>query len=91
MVEQYPNISNLSQHLLDTFDLDREELNRLLDDILNFFDSTIEEYIQIRHLDLKALGLKNEEIYRTLQQEIERTRFKAPTLSLRQIRRIIYG
>lgn len=55
MGEQFPNISNLSQHLLDTFDLDREELNRLLDDILNFFNSTIEEYIQTRHLDLKAL------------------------------------
>ena len=91
MGEQFPNISNLSQHLLDTFDLDKEELHRLFDDILSYFDSTIEEYIQIRHLDLKALGLKNEEIYRKLQQEIERMRFKAPKLSLRQIRRIIYG
>ena len=47
--------------------------------------------IQARHLELKAQGLNNEDIYTSIQQEIEKRRFKAPSLSIRQIRRIIYG
>ena len=91
MDKQVSTISHLHQHLFDSFDLEEEEIHRLLGDILGFFDATIEEYIQTRHLELKAQGLKNEDIYMTIQSEMEIRRFKAPSLSIRQIRRIIYG
>ena len=91
MEQQLPPISNLHQYLIESYNLHREDIPRLLGDVLGFFSATLEEYVQSRHLDLKALGLRNEEIYMTLQQEIEERRFKAPTLSLRQIRRMIYG
>ena len=81
----------LQQHLLSSYNLERNDIPRLLEDILGFFDMTLEEYVQTRHRHLKAVGLKNEEIYERLQREIEGRRFRAPSLSLRQIRRMIYG
>ena len=89
-----PNIlpnPELQQHLLNSYNLDKNDIPRLLEDIIGFFDKTLEEYVQWRHRHLKAVGLKNKEIYERLQLEIEGRRFKAPSLSLRQVRRIIYG
>jgi hypothetical protein len=91
MGQQTQPISHLQQHLFNTFNLKTEDIPRLLGDIFGFFNLTLEDFVQSRHLDLKAIGLKNEEIYLTLQKEVEERRFKAPLLSLRQIRRMIYG
>ncbi|MEW6184527.1 MAG: hypothetical protein AB1585_02165 [Thermodesulfobacteriota bacterium] len=84
-------VAFLHQHLRESFQIKTDDIPRLLEDIFGFFSSTLEDFVQSRHLDLKATGIKNEEIYRTLQKEIEERRFKAPSLSIRQIRRMIYG
>ncbi len=91
MGQQMQSISDLQNHLINTFNLKTEDIPRLLGDVFGFFNLTLEDFVQSRHLDLKAIGLKNEEIYLTLQKEVEERRFKAPVLSLRQIRRMIYG
>jgi hypothetical protein len=91
MTQQLLPITNLYQHLLETYDLNKNDIPRLLGDILGFFNATLEEYVRTRHLELKELGIRNDEIYLSLQQEIEERRFRAPHLSLRQIRRMIYG
>ncbi len=82
---------DLQQHLSSSFDLDNDEVERLMEDLMEYFDLTMEEFVQLRHRQLQRLGLRNIEIYRNLQQEIRKRRFKAPSLSLRQIRRLIYG
>ncbi len=64
---------------------------RLIDDVLSDFDETLERFVQRRHLELKAQGLKNEAIYAQLIAEVAGRRFLAPELSTRQIRRMIYG
>lgn len=66
-------------------------MNRLLDEINSFYELEPKDYIQLRHQQLKKEGLANDEIFAKLQTELEERRFKAEALSLRQIRRIIYG
>ncbi len=83
--------SDFKQFLLDSFSLDDRELSRLLDEINSFYGLEMKEFVQLRHVQLKNEGWQNAEIYKQLQQEIEDRRFKAGGISLRQIRRIIYG
>lgn len=64
---------------------------RLVEDILIQFDETLEHFVQRRHLELKATGLKNAVIYEQLQAEVAGRRFVSPHLTERQIRRLIYG
>ncbi len=66
--------------------------HRLVLDVLANYDETIEEFVQRRHQELKNdAGLKNEEIYKKIVSEIPHRRFSAPTLTKRQVRRLIYG
>ena len=91
MGQYYGSIQDLEQYLLSSYNLDKSDLPRLLEDIAGFFDMTLEEFVQLRHQQLRHQGLKNEEIYHRLLEEIKERRFKAASLSIRQIRRLIYG
>ncbi len=71
--------------------LDENDFDRLLEDLNHYFDIDVKEFVRIRHLELKTGGLKNNQIYHQLAQEIKARRFKSEALSERQIRRIIYG
>lgn len=79
------------RYLEEKYGLDASELNLLLDDIRAFSDETAEDFIRRRHGELQREGLRNEAIYRRLAAEASAGRFKCPSLSLRQVRRIIYG
>ena len=83
MGQHHVSIQDLEQHLISSYNLDSRDFPRLLEDITGFFDMTLEEFVQLRHRQLKHQGLKNEEIYQRLLKEIEERRFKAPSLSLR--------
>jgi hypothetical protein len=78
-------------HLKSVYDVSDDVVERLFDEIVGHFDLTIEDYVQKRHLELQAGGAGNENAYLRIQRELETRRFKAPSLSTRQIRRIIYG
>ncbi len=67
------------------------QCKRLVQDILDQFDETVDQFVQRRHLELKASGLKNPTIYEQVIAEVAGRRFVAPVLSERQIRRLIYG
>jgi hypothetical protein len=64
---------------------------RVVDDVLAFLNETPEAFVCRRHFALQGEGLANAEIFARILSELERLRFKAPELSERQIRRIIYG
>ncbi len=83
--------SDFKQFLLDSFSLGDRELTRLLDEINSYYELEMKEFVQLRHLQLKNEGWQNADIFEQLQHEIENRRFKAGEVSLRQIRRIIYG
>lgn len=77
--------------IVATTTLERESASRVLDDVLALLDETIEEFVARRHLELQRDGWKNEEIFGLLARECASWRFRAPSLSQRQLRRIVYG
>ncbi len=78
-------------YIVSAYSISENDFERLMDEVNHFYDYEFQSYIQSRHLKLKENGLNNQEIYQILQKEIKEQRFRAPTLSERQIRRIIYG
>lgn len=78
-------------YLLSSYQMSKNDLYRFLDDLSGAFNFTVEKYIQKKHTDLHKEGKKNAEIYQIIQKEILTQRFPGPELSVRQIRRIIYG
>jgi hypothetical protein len=47
--------------------------------------------VRRRHRELQREGLANEEIFARIGEEVTARRFRAPQLSARQLRRIVYG
>jgi hypothetical protein len=78
-------------YLEERYGLDEDELSLLLDDLWAFTEETAEEFVRRRHGELQREGLRNAAIYRRLATEASAGRFRCPPLSLRQVRRIIYG
>ena len=85
------DLDELTTYLMRTSRLSLAEAGRVLEDILAFLHETPEAFIRRRHLELQHQGLANREIFARLAVEVAARRFSAPALSLRQIRRIIYG
>ena len=67
------------------------EAERLVGEVIAFLGERPEEFVRRRHAALQRDGMANEDCYRRIAAELEQRRFRAPALSLRQIRRIIYG
>lgn len=81
----------LVEHLHGLTGLGREECRRLVGEVVAFFDETVEVYVRRRHAELKLFGARNEEIFARLRQELTTRVVRPPELSLRQLRRIVYG
>ena len=62
-----------------------------MSEVLSFLAETPEAFIRRRHFALQSQGLANAAIFAQLAAELERWRFRAPPLTARQIRRMIYG
>jgi SH3-like domain-containing protein len=88
MSETYP--PDLTRHVARSTGLDESTAARVVADVAAYFDQTVEEYVRARHEELKG-KLKNDEIWPQLAAEFSQHRFKAPVLSERQLRRIVYG
>jgi hypothetical protein len=84
-------LGDLIAHLVRTSRLSEPEATRVVGDVLSFLADTPEAFVRRRHVALQSQGLANDAIFRQLAAELERMRFRAPPLTARQIRRIIYG
>ncbi|WUP82305.1 hypothetical protein OHB01_36240 [Microbispora hainanensis] len=60
-------------------------------DVLAYFGEPAEEYVRRRHGELKSRGLTNDQIFPRISAELAGRRVAAPELTLRQLRRIVYG
>ncbi len=85
------DLQELVDYLVRSSRLSPPEARRLLLEVLSFLDETTEEFVRRRHLALQGQGLANPEIFAQLLIEITQRRFRAPALSVRQIRRMVYG
>ncbi len=67
------------------------EAARVIDDVVTYYAESTEEFVRRRHDELQTYGLKNPAIFARISIELESRVVAAPALSLRQLRRIIYG
>lgn len=84
-------LGELIVYLARTSRLTPAEATRVVHEVLEYMRETPEEFIRRRHLQLQAQGQSNSEIFELIAHELSQRRFRAPTLTERQIRRVIYG
>jgi hypothetical protein len=84
-------LDDLLDHLASSSRLSRSESARLVDEIFAFFDESPEAFVCRRHRALQGEGLANGKIFARITAELACLRFRAPSFSERQLRRIIYG
>lgn len=81
----------LVDHIVASTGLSAAEAARVVQDVLAFHAESVEDYVRRRHAELKTRGAKNAEIFALLTEELDQRVFAAPTLTERQLRRLIYG
>ncbi|MFI5800078.1 hypothetical protein [Streptomyces sp. NPDC051677] len=81
----------LVDHLTRSTPLQRGEALRVIQDVLAYFDETTENYVRRRHRELQAQGLVNVEIFDRIEADLKYRAVAPPELTLRQLRRIVYG
>lgn len=84
-------IEDLLDHLIRSTTLSRSEARRVVDEVLVFFAEPVERFVRRRHTELQQIGLSNTVIYEQIQADLRLRRVAAPELTVRQVRRIIYG
>jgi hypothetical protein len=84
-------LSKLTRRLEQVLGLSPKLAARVVAEVLDYFDSDVDEHIRTRHAQLQRGGLSNPAIFALINGELEELRFKAPSLSVRQIRRRVYG
>jgi hypothetical protein len=86
-----PVHDDLIDHLVRSTSLQRGEAVRIVMDVLAYFDETTEEFVRRRHRELQSKGLTNTDIFARISEELPHRTVAPPSLSLRQLRRIVYG
>jgi hypothetical protein len=81
----------LVDHLMRTTPLARGEALRVIQDVLAYFDETTEDYVRRRHRELQGQGLVNATIFDRIEADLKYRAVAPPELTLRQLRRIVYG
>ena len=81
----------LVTHLARTSPLSQGEAARVVAEVLGYFGENVEEYVRRRHRELKTGGLTNEQVFAQIAAELPARRVAPPQLSLRQLRRVVYG
>ena len=87
----YEALRDLLAHLERVSPLGPAELGRLIDARLAYFSESVDVFVVRRHRELQTEDLRNDAIFERLADEVRQRRFAAPSLSQRQIRRLIYG
>lgn len=82
---------DLIDHLTRSTPLQRGEALRVVQDVLAYFDETTEEFVRRRHRELQGQGLVNAAIFEQISTDLRYRAVAPPELSLRQLRRLVYG
>ncbi|MEV0252880.1 hypothetical protein AB0H82_01185 [Streptomyces sp. NPDC050732] len=82
---------DLVDHLTRSTPLQRGEALRVIQDVLAYFDETTEEFVRRRHRELQGQGLLNAAIFEQISADLAYRAVAPPELTLRQLRRIVYG
>lgn len=82
---------DLLSHLSAVSALSPREAERLVREVLTYFDETTERYATRRHAELRMEGVANAQAFQVIADELREYPVRAPALSTRQVRRLIYG
>jgi hypothetical protein len=82
---------DLISYLTRTCPLSAGEAAKVVADVLGYFSEPAEGFVRRRHRELKGRGLTNDLAFAQIAAELPQRRFAPPQLSLRQLRRIVYG
>jgi hypothetical protein len=82
---------DLVAHLVRSTPLSPGEAARVVAEVLGYFAEPVQDFVRRRHRELKRRGLHNEQIFEVVAEELATRRVRAPELSARQLRRMIYG
>jgi len=86
-----PADPTLVDHVAATTGLTAAEAARVVEDVVAFHAEPVEGYVRRRHAELQTHGARNPEIFARLAEELAHRVVAAPSLSERQLRRIVYG
>ncbi|MGH8827362.1 MAG: hypothetical protein ACRDVZ_07120 [Jiangellaceae bacterium] len=85
------DLDDLVDHVVGSTELSPPDARRVIGDVLAYFTATTEDYVRRRHAELRLRGGRNDDIFARIQQELKHWPVRAPELSTRQLRRIVYG
>jgi len=83
--------ADLVAHLVRSTPLNEGEADRVLAEVLDWFAEPVPDFVRRRHRELGARGLTNDRIFAAIGTELSERLFPAPSLSSRQLRRLVYG
>jgi len=87
-----PADQEFTEYLARSCGLAPDVCRRVVLEVLAHYQETLPDFVQRRHGELKALdGIRNDQIYQRILEEVAERRFGAPGLTERQVRRMIYG
>ena len=82
---------DLVAHLVRSTPLSPSEAARVVAEVVAYYGETAPDFVRRRHAELKRRGLTNDLIFDEIAAELAGRRFAAPTMSVRQLRRLVYG
>ena len=82
---------DLVRHVSVTTGLTPGTAERVIADVIAYFGETAEEFVRRRHGELHHRQYKNSQIWPQIAKELTNRPVAAPSLSERQLRRIVYG
>ena len=85
------DLDGLLAHLQRTTAIGPGEARRVVEDVLAWCSEGTEAFVRRRHRELRTEGTANPEAFAVIARELASRRVAAPDLSIRQIRRVIYG
>jgi hypothetical protein len=85
------DLGDLVAHVARTTRLPTGVARRVVDDVVAYFAEPAEAVVRRRHRELQATGMPNPRIFDRIAAELAERPVAAPTLTPRQIRRIVYG
>ncbi|CAB4904493.1 unannotated protein [freshwater metagenome] len=80
----------LRTHLSRTTSLSPSEADRVIAEVLAYFDEDVPGFVRRRHAELQARGVRNDDAFERIAAELRTRPFSPPELSVRQLRRIVY-
>ncbi len=67
------------------------EASRVIDDVLAWYRQGVDDVVRRRHAELQLHGVRNAQAFPRIAGELRHRLVAPPELSLRQLRRIVYG